>query len=80
MDLIGGAKGEESWRLFNHPRSVEYPRSKALELTGFREYSKKKKDPNKVYIKVNSFFPILRDMRADSTKSPWKKKKKKISA
>jgi len=54
VDLIGGTKGEESRRLFSRPRSVEYPRSKALELTGFREYSKK--DPNKVYIKVNSFF------------------------
>lgn len=54
VDLIGGTKGEESRRLFNRPRSVEYLRSKALELTGFREYSKK--DPNKVYIKVNSFL------------------------
>lgn len=57
VDLIGGTRGgEESRRLFNRPRSVEYHRSKALELTGFREYSKK--DPNKVYIKVNSFFLV----------------------
>ena len=57
MDLIGGTKGEESRRLFSHPRSVEYPRSKALELTGFREYSKK--DPNQVYIKVKSLFSFV---------------------
>jgi len=75
VDLIGGTKREESRRLFSHPRSVEYPRSKALELTGFREYSKK--DPNKVYIKVNSFFFYftLQDRRAGETKSRRRKEK-----
>lgn len=67
VDLIGGTKGEESRRLFSRPRSVEYPRSKALELTGFREYSKK--DPNKVYIKVNSFLFYFARYTSE-TKSP----------
>lgn len=53
MDLIGGRGGRGQW-LFSRPRSAECPRSKALELTGFREYPEK--GPNKVCIKMIFFF------------------------